>query len=274
MIHEIASSPSVVVPLYSICASPWPTRTTDRSWRFDPIRRIRTFWRESLATEDPVDPELAALYPSIQTRHTNRDDFEDKPVEASLQAGLIAAARAEGCALVVLGEELHDEAAALVVEGDRKQFDNPDWRNELASWMHTKYHGDGLTVSPVSLLAQRFVVSHFDVGDPIAERDRELSEQASLLVFVTPDDNEESWLAVGQALQRVLLVATAANAAVSYFNQPCQVEHLRSKLANLLPGQGIPQLVVRIGTAVALFHPSPRRSVDEVLTFTTFITDK
>jgi len=77
-------------------------------------------------------------------------------------------------------------------------------------------------------------------------------------------DNNEAWLGAGQALQRLLLVATMAGYSTSYLNQPIEVSELRTSLAAELRTVSYPQVLLRLGRGSTVPH-SPRRSITEVL---------
>ena len=85
-----------------------------------------------------------------------------------------------------------------------------------------------------------------------------------LAILTTPEDSVQDWLRAGQALERVLLVAAGHGLQAGYLNQPCQVDELRPRLAELV-GPGTPQVVIRAGTAASRVRPSPRRPVADVL---------
>jgi hypothetical protein len=105
----------------------------------------------------------------------------------------------------------------------------------------------------------------FDVGHGVAATHETLARGSPLLVVLsTTVDNNESWLATGQGLERLLLVAAASGFSASYLNQPIEVPELRRRLADDLGAARYPQLVLRIGRGPAVPH-SPRRSLTDVL---------
>jgi hypothetical protein len=82
---------------------------------------------------------------------------------------------------------------------------------------------------------------------------------------VTTSDGPAAWLATGQALQRVLLRARAAQVWSSFLNEPVEVPELGPRLAETIGRQvDYPQLVVRLGYGPQV-KPEPRRAVEEVL---------
>lgn len=67
----------------------------------------------------------------------------------------------------------------------------------------------------------------------------------------------------GQALQRVLLVATNEGLVASFMNQPLEDGDLRWQVRSPQTGVGHSQMLMRIGYGVPV-PPTPRRPVAEV----------
>lgn len=202
---------------------------------------------------------------AVARRRTHRGPFADRPVPDRVVEDLRRAAGAEGAALEVLDDAARREVARLVGEGDRAQFADPRWRRELASWMHPRRRGDGLTVPALAGPATRMAVSHLDLGRTTAGRDVRLAEDAPVMaVLTTAGDRPGDWFTAGRALERVLLVACEAGLQASYLNQPVQVGSLRPELAALVTG-GVPQIVLRIGHTDTTAPPSPRRPIADVV---------
>jgi hypothetical protein len=84
-------------------------------------------------------------------------------------------------------------------------------------------------------------------------------------VLGTDSDGPAVWLAAGQALQRVLLRARAAEVWSSFLNQPIEVAELRPRVAEVIGREGeYPQLLLRLGYGPSI-QPQPRRAVEQVL---------
>jgi hypothetical protein len=85
-----------------------------------------------------------------------------------------------------------------------------------------------------------------------------------LAALGTEGDAPANWLAAGQALQRVLLRATAAGLSASFMNQPIEVAELRPRLREVAGGAAYPQMLMRLGYGP---RPAtePRRPLDEVV---------
>ncbi|MCR4466806.1 nitroreductase family protein [Burkholderia sp. SCN-KJ] len=223
------------------------------------------------------DASLGTLFDAIAERVTTRAPFESTAVPDEIQQALIAAGVAEGADVACVDALAHRaRVAELVAEADRQQFADPRFRRELASWIDPRRHADGMPAfaagvpalldfaAPVVTMAVRT----FDLGDGLAALHHQLVGASPLIVCIaTVRDDREAWLAAGQALERILLVATRAGYTASYLNQPIETAGLRAHLRHMLGLRGEPQLLLRVGRGPHTPH-SPRRPIDEVISFT------
>nr|WP_245644029.1 nitroreductase family protein [Paraburkholderia oxyphila] len=224
----------------------------------------------------PTGGELAALVSTIQERVTTRHAFSPEPVDVTIERHLMEAARAEGVEVAcVSATEPRNAIADLVAEADRQQFADPRFRRELAKWIHPRHTDDGMPAYAAGLgslldFATPLVASAirtFDLGGGVAATHRELAVGSPLLLcLATGVDDAQAWLATGQALERVLLVATLHGLCASYLNQPIEMGGLRARLGPLagLPNAYFPQLLLRIGHGTP-DAATPRRPLAEVV---------
>jgi len=165
--------------------------------------------------------------------------------------------------------------ANLVARADRELMAERAFRRELARWIHPTRgkSKDGVPgasyglAGPLNLLTPGLplLIWTLNLGSLVGFHHRELAKRAPVLaVLGTVDDTPQSWLAAGQALQLVLLQATAAGLVASFLNQPIEVEHLRLQLAKLIGEDGLPQILIRLGYGTPVGH-TPRRPAQEVL---------
>jgi len=206
------------------------------------------------------------LFLSIETRRTYRKRFAPREVSKVTLDALVTAASESGCELKLLESEAQrHQVAELVSEGDAIQWADPDWRRELANWMHPRSKSDGLTVPGLVVPVARAVVRMFNMGKSVGAKDHQLADESPVLaVLGTPGDSRADWLAAGQALQKVLLVAHVHGLQASYLNQPIQVASLRPKLQKLLDQEAFPQILLRLGFPEGGSHAAPRRPLDDV----------
>lgn len=221
-----------------------------------------------------INPDFGQLFDALTLRVTNRSSFAEEPPPDDLLERIRAAAIAEGVDIgLARSERDRERVAALVAQADRRQFSDPHFRRELASWIHPSRSSDGMPaysqgVNPLvdaTTPIVAMVIRTFDVGHGVAATHEALTRGSPLLaVLSTTVDDNESWLVTGQALERVLLVAAASGLSASYLNQPIEVPELRERLAQELGTARYPQLVLRLGRGLAVPH-SPRRPLTDVL---------
>ncbi|HKJ18186.1 MAG TPA: hypothetical protein VJ984_12600, partial [Xanthomonadales bacterium] len=221
----------------------------------------------SFDNEQMLSPDDARLFKSIEGRQTYRRRFASGDIPTTVLDSLSTAASEEGSWLEVIeSEEDRQKIAELVSEGDSIQWSNPSWRRELAAWLHPRRRGDGLTMPAFVAPVAQVVVRTFDMGNGVGAKDKQLAVESPVLaVLGTAGDNVADWLAVGQALQKVLLSAHSQGLQASYLNQPIQVASLRSKLQTLLSNQGFPQILLRLGFPEDEIAAAPRRRLGEVI---------
>jgi len=222
----------------------------------------------------PMLPELAGLFDAIGKRATNRGPFVAEDVPDAVVERLKSAAVSEGVDIAVARSlPERERLAALIADGDRRQFDDPRFRRELASWIHPSRRNDGMPAASqgLSVLTDfatpiiAMAVRTFDLGNGVAAAHEQLARGSPLLVALsTPMDNNEAWLATGLGLERLCLVAANSGYSTSYLNQPIEVSELRTRLANEMSIAGHPQLLLRVGRGSAVAH-SPRRPIADVL---------
>jgi hypothetical protein len=211
-------------------------------------------------------PADEALFEAITSRHTHRAAFEDRPVPARVLEQMHRDADSLGAELRLVEDNAREHIAELVAEGDRAQFADREFREELSEWVrsnHTRSE-DGMPGYAfgmgdlVSLLGPWFI-RHVDTGSSQADKDRRSALHApALAVLGTPGDNAVHWLAAGQALGLLLLRGAAHGVQGSFLNQPIETTRLRSQVRELLHLETHPQLLLRIGYASG-DTPTPRR---------------
>ncbi len=211
---------------------------------------------------------------AIGLRATNRRAFLPRPVPNAVIDELAAAAASEGATLVRLDPTQKWALAALIEEADQKQFGDEDFRSELSRWLVPsgsrrrdgipfveKEYGSAMPFALVRALRSP------SLGESFGMLEETLVQGApAVLVLGTQADDPVSWLACGQALEAALLHATARGYSAAFLNQVLELRELRKRVAELVPGIGYPQMVLRIGVPVdPIEHRAPRRSVDDVV---------
>ena len=236
---------------------------------------------------DAAEPELLArvvvdgrasrfgmsgeLFEAIDLRHTNRDPYEDRPVPAPVLAALVEAARQEGAELHTvtqpherrrLVELIHDadgegdtaSIAALVEEAKKWTGVGPE-------------RVDGVPEAALGPMPVNPNTPHRDLTRGRSTPGRQFAvfeKDPTLAVLTTKRDDREAWLMAGQALERVLLVATIEGLVATFANQPLEKPTLRWLVRDPDEPIGFPQMIMRIGYA-APAPPTPRRPLEDVV---------
>ncbi|WP_290059513.1 Acg family FMN-binding oxidoreductase [Amycolatopsis solani] len=209
------------------------------------------------------DPRLVGLADAIPRRHTNRTLFDDRPVPAPVVAELRHAAEVEQAWLPRLSAKQREGLRHLVHQAHHAQLADPAF---LAEWRHWTARGPD----------SRDGVPEYAAGRPpsadggwvlrdFGTRHRNRADHAEPLVVVLGsfDDTRVDRIRAGQAMQRVLLTATAAGLDASFISQPVEVPSIRAELRRLLGGGLWPQIVLRLGRGTPTPW-TPRRALEDV----------
>ncbi len=229
--------------------------------------------RVTMGAKEETSAEDSLMFYAIPKRRTNRQPFSDDPLPESLLVALQSAAAKEAASVQFIRDEGTKHGIAdLIAEGDRWQWANKTFRQELAKWVHSNRSPsrDGIPgyaqgVDDLMSYAGPLVVRTFDMGDGQAAKNREVATGSpALAVLGTDTDSACDWIATGQALARVLLRARVEDVWASFLDQPIEVPYLRMKLRELIGGPRFPQAILRLGFGQDV-KPTPRREVEDVL---------
>ena len=216
------------------------------------------------------DDGLAALYPAIARRHTSRLPFADTPIPSAVRDSLRDAARRERAELVFPGPWHVRMLLDLTEDAAWREALAPERTEELAHWTH---RGAG-SASADGIPDYAFGPRRRDGGAPVRDfsaggrtadlgtADFERVPQLALLG--TADDRPYDWLRAGQALQHMLLTATAHELVASLTTQALEWQDLRWAARDPLTSMGHVQAAVRLGYG-PVGPRSPRRPVRDVL---------
>lgn len=198
-------------------------------------------------TKEPT-PEQMRLLLAVPAQRTDRQPFGTAAVPRHEQHGLRRAALEEGAWLHVMHDRPERVALqALVLRAERLQMADPDFRDELAmrSARSAERRDD---VSPRVGQQPSEVVDEPTGGGDRPHAPGEVVEEEPLTALLTSHlSGTMAEVQVGQALQRVLLTATAAGLATSSLRQVVEVPQTREELRRLFGGARPPQAVLRIG---------------------------
>lgn len=236
------------------------------------------------------DAGKPALREAIVARRTNRGPFADRRLPKKLLDALAEAARQEGAALAFLDDpEGKEQVSQLAAEAEQVLLANPAFRDEIAQWIEKRVgenhdrdsearqrlavslsggsgHTPESTARPELFASMAAGAARVHGrGEDAEERQRRRVEGSPMLALLTTKgDGHAEWLAAGQALQRVLLVATEAGASAAYLNPAIEVASLRSRVAKAFDVAGSPQVLLRLGYGTQR-PATPRRPVREIV---------
>lgn len=222
-----------------------------------------------LESGSPPDETTDALYHAISRRHTHRGVFENRPVPGATLAALAEAARDEGARLVVPGPAERRRLIELALDAERDADADPEIRSERARWIsRDPARGNGVPVGALGPLPaqQSAPVRDLARGIPVPGRHvRAFETRSTVAVLATHGDDPQSWLAAGQALERVLLTATVLGVSASFFTQPLERPHLRWLARDPSRGPEHVQMLMRLGFPESAHDPAAgRRPAAEV----------
>ena len=214
---------------------------------------------DAVSGRQPTTAEHA-LYDAQSRRRTNRGPFSDERVPESVLTLLRQAADQEGASLRVLDRRDTARVITLAEEAGHQLSADRAHQAELREWI-TSGQPDGI---PVDALPMRPARSPSPVRDAdFLAAAPELRPQAAyethpqLAVLTTHSDEPEDWLQAGQALQYVLLVATACGLSASFFYHLVERDDMREQESQWC-GRG--RRTARWSSGSAMAHlPSPFR---------------
>lgn len=216
--------------------------------------------------------DLAALYPAIALRHSSRNPFEERRIPAEVEAALREAAQQEGVRLdFATGPHLQAVIAATT-DAEGYNYMDPGRDADTARW--TRFGDDtGAPVTdgiPQDAFGPRMRGGRAPVRDYAGRRvvpGREVADfetSPHLALLSTDRDGPRDWMTAGQAMERVLLLATLKGLRCSFATQAVEWPDLRWALRDPVSGAGQVQMVLRLGYGPP-GTPTPRRPVSEVL---------
>lgn len=218
----------------------------------------------------PATPEQRRLLRAVPLRRTNRHPFAEATVGRGEQYALRRAALDEGSWLHVVDDPAQREAVRrLAVRAHRTQLGDPGFVEELRRWTATSAdRADGVPAAaggPQPAPQDRWVLRDFSGGSAPERVPGKDFERDPLIAVLSPQlSGPRAEVQAGQALQRVLLTATAEGLAASFLSQIVEVAGPREELRRLIGGTRPPQAVLRIGRGYPVVA-TPRRPVADLL---------
>ncbi|KOU56972.1 aromatic ring-opening dioxygenase LigA [Streptomyces sp. MMG1533] len=209
------------------------------------------------------------LYDALWRRHSSRFPFSERPPPAAVLTELAETAHAEGARLHHLATHQTERLLQLTREAEHRNTADADRAGESRRWVHA-VDDTALGMPPEALGRQDFR-DHLPMRDFGAHRHpdvlaaRPFEKHPSIAVLSTTHDRRTDWLRAGQALERVLLVATVHGLRASLLHQALEWPDLREHIAPPADeSRAHAQMVIRLG-----YGPegpaTPRRTARQTL---------
>ncbi|HUY52693.1 MAG TPA: hypothetical protein VMV92_44495 [Streptosporangiaceae bacterium] len=220
----------------------------------------------------PPSPEEEALYQSIPLRHTHRGPFT-AGMSPTLTVDLVRIARQEQAGLrVIYDTDQHRPLADLIRVAEYTQRTCPRLAAERVRWARPPGdpRRDGVPPSayPIQPDGLEFATRDFACsagwGHAVSRRPDSPHALGVVALLSTREDRRLGWLLAGQALQRLLLHATAHGVSAAFHTQPLELPWTRERIRTEFTGGAYPQMLLRLGCGG---HPvaTPRRPVADTL---------
>jgi nitroreductase len=215
----------------------------------------------------PPNPAVDALAAAVPRRHTNRRPFHRVVIPGAVTEALADAAAAEGAVLTVADPVGRNAILSLVRSAEQRLRSHGRYRAELTEWtLPAPGRRDGVPPQAFGSWAalETLPLRDFGLTQPQLHRqDEQFEPYPTILVLSTTGDTAEEWVRAGQALQRVLLVATHHGLSATPMSQPLEIPALRRLLTDTNAGRWA-QVVLRIGYGQPT-ATTPRRPLADVV---------
>ena len=208
------------------------------------------------------------LFAEISRRRTHRGGFDAEPLPAGLLPALSGEATREKATLRIMGDDGERAALAAVVEAADYALRLDGARvQEESKWAPPpgSRRRDGVPATAYPARPERTQPSFPSRDFAHGHGWGSVPRSAGLVALLTTtSDRPADWIHAGQALQRVLLLASSCGAAAAMHSQPLELTQLRDFIRIQLSAGAYPQMVLRLGTT-GQTAVSVRRRIDEVL---------
>lgn len=202
------------------------------------------------------DEQVRVLAEEIEKRRTHRAGFTDLPVPTQLVDELAGDAMREGATLTPVGSATAVEViAALTRAAQGVQSQDQGFNLEVIRWARppdsTRKDGvpaDAYPREPTTTepdFPQRDYAWQHPWGSSAHQATSAAAGVVALLT--TSGDDRRDWIIAGQALQRVLLHASANGVSAAFHTQALEMPHLREFLREELCAGAYPQMIMRLG---------------------------
>lgn len=212
---------------------------------------------------DAGPPDYRTLYAAVARRHSSRMPFTGRTVPEPVVTGMAGAARAEGAHLYVPDIVQTRRLLRVMSAAETRNAADPARTAESRAWIAppgSSPYGIPFTTSRPLDAAGRVPMRDFTGRPPGPGRPRlRFERHVQVALLWTAGDRPRDWLLAGQALERVLLVATAHGVRTSLLHQAMEWPDLRAAMRAPSAKWCSPQVLIRFGYGPdAKEAPTPR----------------
>lgn len=210
---------------------------------------------------------------AILARRTDRLPMTAYPDFDSLEGMLRTRLAESPVHLDVLGDDARPELAEAAELTDSLRLYDSAYHAELAWWTTPFATEDGIPQSSLVSAEESDRVGlarTFPVTAHSQRRSTITDDSATIVVLSTDGYSREDALDAGEALSAALLECTLVGLGTCPVTHVTELHASRDIVGTLIGRNACPQVLVRIGLVPALEQvpaPTPRRPVDDVLTF-------
>jgi nitroreductase len=219
----------------------------------------------------PVEAEsvqLNQLTPYLTERRTNRHPYLDRPVPDRLRELLERTARLEQTVLHWVDQPSRLRWLQLATADAAEEDDHDAARSaERRQWVGGVRTDNGVPLQSLGPLGSDATAPVRNLAATPADNLRPVARfepHPQLAILLTRRDGPAVWLRAGQAMERVLLEATAHGLSTSLLNQAIEHEELRRLVHEPVGAWTRPQAVIRFGYGPPV-PPTPRRPIADLL---------
>lgn len=218
------------------------------------------------------------LFAQIERRQCNRGMYDGSLLPDTALDTLHSMPKEKNVGLRLYGvqTEMGQALTSYIRRGNEIQMNDHLFKDELMSWIRVnsgqvQSAGDGLSYKALgnpplpSVLARPVVQLCLSASAQNKSDMKKVGSSSHYVLFTTRNNTPTEWIALGQTLQRFLLLSTQQGIASAFMNQPCEVFSLAEELRSTLPiDNEYPTLILRLGYAKPMPF-SPRKKIDSFL---------
>lgn len=215
---------------------------------------------------------------TIRERQSNRNIFNGKLINDNKIEALknIVIEPNIGLYFFNIDSVEYDTIKNFILKGNEMQMTDPNFKNELISWIrfnkkHVEKTNNGLSYKvmgspPMPKGIGKMVVKSFLKPNKQNSSDKEKIDSSSHFILLTSKNNTISeWISLGFYLERLLLKLEELDIVNAYLNPPCEIDSLSEKLRkDIQINNEYPTIIMRIGYSDRTPYSS-RKDVEEVL---------